>query len=185
MRQPRAGELPAMRRQIRQGGVIAYATESCYGLGCDPRQWRAVQRVIRLKRRPAHKGLIMIAASFEQLAPFVQSPTAAERALLDRFWPGPYTFIMRASRRAHRLLTGRHGTIAVRVTAHPGAAGVCRALGTALVSTSANLAGQVSLKSARACHRAFGKRVHVVAGQTGRRKKPSTIIDLRTGKVLR
>ncbi|ERE17426.1 L-threonylcarbamoyladenylate synthase [Pseudogulbenkiania ferrooxidans] len=173
------------RKQLRDGGVIAYSTESCYGLGCRPLDTRAIRRVLAIKARPNHKGLIVIAADFEQIRHLVKPLSAAQRAELARHWPGPYTFLLPASRRVPPALRGRHHKIAVRVTAHGEAAALCRALGTALVSTSANRAGQKSLKTARACRMAFKDKVLTLPGRIGKRRKPSTIIDLESGRVLR
>ncbi|OHX15968.1 threonylcarbamoyl-AMP synthase [Chromobacterium amazonense] len=173
------------RKQLRHGGVIAYSTESCYGLGCRPLDVRAIHRVLAIKARPNHKGLIVIAADFEQIRHLVRPLSAAQRAELARYWPGPYTFLLPASRRVPPALRGRHDKIAVRVTAHGEAAALCRALGTALVSTSANRAGQKSLKTAQACRKAFKDKVLTLPGRIGKRRKPSTIIDLETGRVLR
>ncbi len=173
------------RARLRHGGVIAYSTESCYGLGCRPLDVRAIRRVLAIKARPNHKGLIVIAADFEQIRHLVRPLSAAQRAELARYWPGPYTFLLPASRRVPPALRGRHDKIAVRVTAHGEAAALCRALGTALVSTSANRAGQKSLKTAQACRKAFKDKVLTLPGRIGKRRKPSTIIDLETGRVLR
>ncbi|MBX9298327.1 L-threonylcarbamoyladenylate synthase [Chromobacterium vaccinii] len=173
------------RKQLRDGGVIAYSTESCYGLGCRPLDTRAIRRVLAIKARPNHKGLIVIAADFEQIRHLVKPLSAAQRAELARYWPGPYTFLLPASRRVPPALRGRHHKIAVRVTAHGEAAALCRRLGTALVSTSANRAGQKSLKTARACRMAFKDKVLTLPGRIGKRRKPSTIIDLESGRVLR
>ncbi|MEN3811908.1 L-threonylcarbamoyladenylate synthase [Chromobacterium piscinae] len=173
------------RKQLRDGGVIAYSTESCYGLGCRPLDTRAIRRVLAIKARPNHKGLIVIAADFEQIRHLVKPLSAAQRAELARYWPGPYTFLLPASRRVPPALRGRHHKIAVRVTAHGEAAALCRRLGTALVSTSANRAGQQSLKTARACRMAFKDKVLTLPGRIGKRRKPSTIIDLESGRVLR
>lgn len=185
------GRLPAAALQrrakavLRQGGVLAYSTESCFGLGCNPFNVRAIRRVLALKARPNHKGLIVIAASLEQVRPLIRPLSAAEEAELGRYWPGPYTLLLPASRRVSPLLRGRHDKIAVRVTAHGEAAALCRALGTALVSTSANRAGQTSLKTARACRRVFGAAVLTLPGRIGGSRRPSTIIDFETGRVLR
>ncbi|MBX9345950.1 L-threonylcarbamoyladenylate synthase [Chromobacterium vaccinii] len=173
------------RKQLRDGGVIAYSTESCYGLGCRPLDTRAIRRVLAIKARPNHKGLIVIAADFEQIRHLVKPLSAAQRAELARYWPGPYTFLLPASRRVPPALRGRHHKIAVRVTAHGEAAALCRRLGTALVSTSANRAGQKSLKTARVCRMAFKDKVLTLPGRIGKRRKPSTIIDLESGRVLR
>lgn len=182
---PKAALLQQARARLQQGGVIAYPTESCFGLGCDPLNVHALERVLAIKARPNHKGLIVIAASIEQLHGLIRPLSDAERAELARYWPGPYTFLLPAARGVPPVLRGHHDKIAVRVTAHGPAAGLCRALGTALVSTSANRAGQKSLRTTRECQRAFGARVLVLPGRIGKRRKPSTIIDLATGHVLR
>jgi L-threonylcarbamoyladenylate synthase len=173
--------IPALRRYLATGGVIAYPTESCYGLGCDPRSARAVARILRLKGRPKNKGLILIGSAPAQFARYLAEPPGA----WPEYWPGPYTLLLKAARHCPRWLTGRHDKLAVRVTAHPAAAGLCHALGMALVSTSANRSGKVMLKTAAACRRAFGHRVLVLEGRIGKRRRPSTIIDPATGHWLR
>ena len=182
---PRAAALHTARARFRHGGVLAYATESCFGLGCDPFNVHAIRRILAIKARPNHKGLIVIAADLAQLRPLIRPLTPAQLAVVNQYWPGPYTFLLPASRRVPHLLRGRHDKIAVRVTGHGPAAALCQALGSPLVSTSANRAGQKSLRTARACRIAFGERVHILSGRIGKRRKPSTIIDLDSGRVLR
>ena len=174
-----------VRAHLKSDGIIAYATESCYGLGCDPRNSRAVRSLLQLKGRPQSKGLILIADRFSRLVRFVLPPTTELAKQLDQTWPGPHTWLMPASRHTPHWLRGRHQSIAVRVTAHPEAAELCRALGTALVSTSANRAGLTPLKTYAACAKAFGQRVLVLPGQVGIRKTPSTIQHLLTGRIIR
>ena len=174
-----------VRAHLNGGGIIAYATESCYGLGCDPRNARAVRRLLQLKSRPQSKGLILIADRFSRLRRYVLPPTVDQSVQLGRTWPGPHTWLMPASRHTPRWLRGRHESIAVRVTAHPDAAGLCRSLGTALVSTSANRVGQTPLKTHSACVKAFGQSVLVLPGRVGIRKTPSTIQHLISGKIIR
>jgi len=174
-----------LRQFLRRGGLIAYPTESCYGLGCDPGNRLGVQRLLKLKGRPQHKGLILIAANFRQLQPFVATLTEAQRQQLAATWPGPHTWLVPATRNCLPWLTGRHHTIAVRVTAHTGAARLCRSLGMALVSTSANASGAKPAKTARECQRLFGNRVIVIPGRIGKRRKPSVIQSLASGKLIR
>ena len=181
MRHEEAG----LRAHLRRGGLIAYPTESCYGLGCDPRNTRALKRLIRLKGRGAAKGLLLIADRFKRLQPFVHALSPADRARMQRSWPGPVTWVVPASRACPPLLTGGRPTIAVRVTAHAEAARLCRRLGMALVSTSANKSGKKPAKTAAECRRIFGMQVRVIGGRIGTRKRPSTLIDLATGTVLR
>lgn len=180
--------LPPLRRlraHLRRGGLIAYATESCFGLGCDPRDARAVRRLLRLKRRPQAKGLILIGSALRQFRPFIAPLPATLAARLGEWWPGPNTLLLPASRHCPPWLRGRHASLAVRLTAHPDAARLCHGLGMALVSTSANLAGRKALKTWRACQLAFGHRAWVLPGRVGRRKRPSTILDPLSGSVTR
>jgi len=176
--------LATLRAHLKRGGVIAYPTESCYGLGCDPRNRAAVQKILRLKRRPWHKGLILVAANLEQVARFILPVSATERAALDQHWPGPYTFLLPVSGRAPQLLIGKHRSLAVRLSAHPAVARLTRALGP-LVSTSANVSGAKPIKTYAEALRAFGQQVWVLPGRIGKRRAPSVIIDLQSGKKLR
>jgi L-threonylcarbamoyladenylate synthase len=174
-----------MRVTLRRGGIIAYPTESCYGLGCDPRNSRALKRLIRLKGRDAVKGLLLISDRLNRLQAFMRPLNAINLAQVRRTWPGPVTWIVPASAACPAMLTGGRATIAVRVTAHPDAARLCRTLGTALVSTSANKSGKKPAQTAAECRRIFGARVRVIDGRIGTRKRPSTLIDLATGTILR
>jgi len=174
-----------VRAHLKSGGLIAYPTESCYGLGCDPRNGRAVKHLLQLKQRPQSKGLLLIADRFERLAPFVAPLDTSERASLQQWWPGPVTLLLPASRRTPRWLRGSHDSIGVRVTAHPEAAMLCRRLGMALVSSSANRSGLRPLKTYADCVRSFGREALVLRGKIGKRKSPSTIIDFHSGRLIR
>lgn len=177
--------LNRVRAHLKRGGVIAYPTESCYGLGCDPRNRRAVMKLLRLKGRPQHKGLILIGSDFRQLQPYAAPLDNAQWQKIAPTWPGPITWLLPAARTTPAWLRGSHKSIAVRVSAHPLAARLCQALGMALVSTSANRTGMEPARSYRQCVRQFGARVFTVPGQTGRRRRPSTIMDLVSGGVMR
>ncbi len=146
----------ALGQHLRAGGLIAYPTESCYGLGCDPRNREAVKNILRLKKRPQAKGMILIAADFKQLRSYVKPLTAAQLQKAQSTWPGPHTWLMPKSVDCPVWLTGKHEKVAVRVTAHKPAASLCRGLGMALVSTSANISGGKAIRSARECQRQFG-----------------------------
>lgn len=165
--------------------MLAYATESCYGLGCDPRNYRAVRRLLQLKGRPQGKGLILISGKFSQLEPYLAPIDDDARERFAREWPGPVSFLIPAARRTPAWLTGGRSKLAVRVTAHPDAAGLCDALGMALVSTSANRSGLQPARTHAECARMFGKRVLLAPGRVGRRRRPSTIRDLETGRIIR
>ena len=179
------GSARGLQQYLRRGGVIAYPTESCFGLGCEPRNRRAVQRLLHIKGRPERKGLILIAGRFSQLKPYLAPLTSPQVKALHEKWPGPHTWLVPASHNCPFWLTGRHTTLAVRVTAHDQAARLCNDAGMALVSTSANRSGQRAAKTARECARLFGDKVKIIPGRVGKRRKPSTIQDFATGKILR
>jgi L-threonylcarbamoyladenylate synthase len=178
-------DIRRLRAHLKRGGLIAYATESCYGLGCDPGNRRAVKRLLQLKGRPKSKGLILIGADVEQFRHFLAPLPTSLLAHLDDWWPGPNTLLLPAAKHCPHDLRGAHAKLAVRVTAHRETARLCQALGMALVSTSANRAGQRALKSAAACRRAFGERIWTLPGRIGRRKRPSSIFDPANGDIYR
>ncbi|HEX4881543.1 MAG TPA: L-threonylcarbamoyladenylate synthase, partial [Porticoccaceae bacterium] len=126
---------------MRAGGVVAYPTEAVWGLGCDPDDAAAVARVIALKGRDPGKGLILVAAELDMLAPYLRGLHPQWLARMAATWPGPVTWLIPDNGRALPLVTGGQGTLAVRVTAHPVAAALSRAFGGAIVSTSANPQG--------------------------------------------
>ena len=172
--------------RLREGGVIAYPTEAVFGLGCDPANAEAVGRILDLKQRPMEKGLILIGADIDHILPFMAPLSANEREVLEQSWPGPVTWLVEAAPGVPKWLRGRHKTIALRVSAHPLAARLCKAFRGAIVSTSANRSGLEPARSSGAVRRAFGARLdYVVPGACGARSAPSEIRDLRSGKVLR
>jgi L-threonylcarbamoyladenylate synthase len=181
----RTALLRRIRAHLRAGGVIAYATAASFGLGCDPYNVRALQRLFRIKRRPRAKGMIVIADRYERLARLAAPLTHEETARLHEKWPGPQTWVLPAARRAPRRLCGYFRTVALRVDAHPDAVRLCRLLRTSLVSTSANRSGRCPIRSARGCLRQFGRSVLVVPGRVGRQKGPSAIQDFQSGKMFR
>jgi len=172
--------------RVRSGGVIAYPTEAVFGLGCDPLNPRAVQRLLALKQRPAHKGVILIAAEFPQLLPYLGDLDRAMRRRIDRTWPGHVTWLLPAHPDLPVWIRGDHLTVAVRVTAHPLAAALCRAAGGALISTSANIARRPPARTALDVRRKFGDTLdYILPGATGPYTAPSEIRDATTGKVVR
>lgn len=178
-----------LRRAVQAldtGGLIAYPTEAVYGLGCDPLDADAVLRLLALKHRPMHKGLILIAAGFDQLEPWLAPLPAARRQAVLASWPGPHTWIWPVSEAVPVWLRGAHAGLAVRVTAHPLARALCEAFGGPLVSTSANPAGRRPARSPLRVRQYFADRVNCIlhgpcAGATG----PTAIHDAVTGTLLR
>ncbi len=173
-------------RSFHQGGIIAYPTEAIYGLGCDPMNWCAVEGLLQLKQRPVDKGLILIAASFEQLQPFVKPLSAAQMKPIMESWPGPNTWLLPAADDLPFWLSGSHDTLAVRVTDHPIAAGLCMACNSPLVSTSANISTHHPAQNTIQVRTQLGERPDIIIhGATGGQKSASVIRDGATGRVIR
>jgi len=168
---------------IRTGGVIAYPTEAVYGLGCDPRNHDAVQKILTLKRRPEHTGLILIAADAGQLVGWIApdsdlgQPSEPEAVV---------TWVVNAGPATPDWISGGRNTVAVRITRHPIAAALCREADMPIVSTSANRSGCPPARSGLQVRCAFGPKIdYVLSGPTGRCLQPSEIRDARNGTVLR
>lgn len=122
------------------GAILGYPTEGVWGIGCRADRPDRVAEVIALKRRAPNKGLILLASEPAQVADFVLDQSQLERARAR--WPGVYTWIVRCSTQAPAVLTGGRDTVAVRITEHAPMRQVLDHLGTAIVSTSANLSGR-------------------------------------------
>ena len=166
--------------------MLAYPTEGVYGLGCDPLDPVAVARVLALKQRRIDQGLILVASDFAQLDAFLEPVgSALEKRVFDT-WPGATTWLLPARPETPDWLTGRHATLAVRVSAHAGVVALCRRFGGAIVSTSLNLSGHSPARSRLSAIRMFGRSVdYVLPGSLGGAKGPSEIRDAVTGRVLR
>lgn len=171
---------------LRAGGVIAYPTEGVWGLGCDPHNADAVGRLLDLKRRDPAKGLILVAAAIEQFAPYLEGLDVAALERLRSTWPGPVTWLVPDNGFAPAWITGRHHSLALRVSAHSQIGALCRAFGGPIVSTSANPGGRPAATTALRVRRYFPAQLdYVLCGALGGRRGPSAIRDLMTDKVLR
>ncbi len=174
---------------LHRGGVVAYPTEAVWGLGCDPFDEAAVSRLLALKQRAVDKGLILVAASMPQLDGLVDwhaLPEERREAVLAT-WPGPHTWIVPATVRVPRWITGVHDSnVAVRISAHAVVAALCEAFGAPLVSTSANRAAMPPPHDVAAIDAALRAGLDgLVEGDTGNLLQPTPIRDARSGDVLR
>ena len=172
---------------VAAGGVIAYPTEAVWGLGCDPFSEAAVSKLLQIKNRPVEKGLILVAASLDQLPALASSLTATQRRTLEETWPGPVTWLIPDPEGSiPNWIKGEHESVAVRVSAHPLVRELCNRHGGALVSTSANDAGEPEIRSQSRLTEGFGGRIDaVIAGELGDSTETSQIRDLISGNRLR
>ena len=171
---------------LRQGQVIAYPTESVYGLGCDPFDRAAVRKLLSLKERDLGKGFIVIASDWEQVENLAQPVETIALARVQASWPGPITWLFPATEMVPDWIRGSTSDIAIRITDHPIARAICRLYGGPIISTSANSSGCVPTRDYRTTLLAYGDKIGMVLhGKTGGRYLPTEIRDAITGEVLR
>jgi L-threonylcarbamoyladenylate synthase len=171
---------------VAAGGVIAYPTEAIWGLGCDPFNEAAVDRLLRLKRRPREKGLILVAGEIEQFRWLLRDLSAQQMARLSGTWPGPVTWLVPHHGRVPTWISGDHPTVALRVSAHMRVRELCLAVGGPLVSTSANIGGAAPARFAFQVRRYFGTGIdYLLPGPLGGADSPSMIRDLDSDTILR
>jgi L-threonylcarbamoyladenylate synthase len=173
---------------LRAGGVVAYPTEAVYGLGCDPHDREAFARLFALKRRPPTQGVLLIGADIEQVLPYIDlNAVPADRlAVVRASWPGPHTWILPRAAGVPAWIAGAHPGIALRVTAHPPAAALCRAFGGALVSTSAKPHAEPPARDAATVRRYLHDAVAtVIDAPLGDGVRPTSIRDALTGAIIR
>lgn len=180
--------LPVAVGHLQQGGVIGYATEAVFGLGCDPDNEAAVMKLLSIKQRAIEKGLVLVAADFSQLSPYLDLaalPSGRLTQLLNT-WPGPYTWIIPAKPTAPAWLTGRFNSLAVRVSAHRQVRDLCLAFGKPLVSSSANKSGAAPARTTVELVEALGHELdYILPGVTDGLTNPSLIQDACSGAIVR
>jgi len=168
---------------LRAGGLVAFPTETVYGLGADASNDAAVARVFSVKGRPTDHPLIVHLADAEQLDGWAAIVTPTARLLADAFWPGPLTILVERSASVSLAVTGGRSTVGLRVPDHPVARELLRAFGGGIAAPSANRFGRVSPTTAAHVVADLGEDVDVVLdGGPCRVGVESTIVDL-TGEV--
>jgi L-threonylcarbamoyladenylate synthase len=175
-------------RIMRQGGVIAYPTEAVWGLGCLPDNEEAVHKILALKQRHVSKGLILVASSISQFEPYLRGISSDQRQVLENAWPGPSTWLVPHHNSVPSWISGKHDSVALRVSKHPHIRYLCDAVGGPMVSTSANPQGKPAPKHTGQVKRYFKHQAEldwIVCGCVGQRSEPSTITDLITGQNIR
>lgn len=173
---------PALREAghvVRAGGVIAFPTETFYGLGACPFDARAVQRIFDLKGRALRAApILVLVRSRADLEAFVSEITPTAERLMEAYWPGPLTLVFRASGSVPSVLTAGTGTVGVRLSAYADVQRVLAAVGGPLTGTSANRSGHPPPATAEDADRALGMDVDmIVNGGATPGGLPSTVVD--------
>lgn len=190
MNQSTTPELPAdIQEQVkkgiavlRQGGIIAYPTDTVYGLGASAFLTEAVERIFRVKERPLNMPLPLLLAGVKQIRAVTGPATPAARSLIKAFLPGALTLVLPAARSIPDIITAGGKTVAVRVPAHPVPLALIEGLGAPIVGTSANRSGLPSPLTADEVRSQLGDKIDfIIDGGKCPGGKESTIVDV-TGK---
>ena len=169
---------------IRNGGIIAYPTDTIYGLGCNPYNAQAVHEVNQLKQRPQNKQFILLAGDIEQIKPLIVLDEEQQVRITQT--SEPTSWIADASPQAPAWLTDQRNTLSIRVTDNALVKKLCAALGHAIISTSANPSGKKPAHNSLELHRYFHGRVDkILASQKKLTARPSKIIRLCDNRVIR
>jgi L-threonylcarbamoyladenylate synthase len=163
---------------VSRGGVIAYPTETFYGLGVDATNDQAINRIFEIKGRNFNNPISVIIGNAQDVYPLVRNVTDSARKLMNAFWPGPLTITFEASDRVSPLLTANTGKIGIRLSGNDIARGIAEKTGKPLTATSANLSGAPECEDADQVIRQIGNKIEAIV-DTGKTKSRigSTIID--------
>lgn len=173
-------------RAMRRGGVIAYPTEGVWGLGCDPFDGMAVSKILAIKSRSGHKGLILLAPDIEYFGAYISELDPKKRKAIEKSRGTGITWLIPSSGMAPEWITGGQSTLAIRISDHPVVVGICEAFGGAIVSTSANPKGLPAATKLLTVRRYFGNLIDVIVpGATGSQNGATEIRDLVTGRTIR
>jgi L-threonylcarbamoyladenylate synthase len=167
---------------LKKGGIIAYPTETFYGLGAKYDMDSALKRLYEIKKRPQEKTMPLIIGSIEELSLVTDSLNESARRLMDKFWPGPLTIIFRARSGLSEYIVSE-GKVAVRIPGESFALRLAKAAGFPITSTSANISGMPPADSASMVSDYFGEKVDlIIDGGKTKGRLPSTIVDI-TGDI--
>jgi L-threonylcarbamoyladenylate synthase len=156
-----SGAIKEAARIIREGGLVAFPTETVYGLGADAGNSLAVARIFEVKARPRMDPLIVHVADPESAGYYGKFPESA-RALMQKFWPGPLTLIVERNPSVPPIVTAGLDTVAIRIPAHPAALALIRAADCGVAAPSANPFGYVSPTEARHVAEQLGNAIDLI-----------------------
>ena len=169
-----------MATVIKQGGVIAFRTDTFYGLGADPFNAAAVERVRALKGRE-EKPILLLISDLDQIDRLIIEPSPDFMRLAAKFWPGPLTIVGRANTDLPDGITAGTGTVGVRLPSDPIVRDLVRSCGGALTATSANPAGRAPARSAQTVRSYFPEGIDLIIDGGGVTVfEPSTVVDATT-----
>lgn len=170
---------------IQSGGLIAYPTESSYGLGVYPKNIKAIDRIFEIKERDRGKPISLLISSVDEVSNWAKNDGLREKKLMKHFWPGGLTLVFEAKKSTPSILTAGSGKIALRISSHPLARKLTKKSGGAITTTSANFSGKSACYSFRSVLKQLGPSIDgILSEEVLVRRKSSTVLDV-TGNELK
>jgi len=168
---------------LKQGGVIAYPTDTIYGIGCDIFNKKAIERIYHIKGRDKKKPMSFVCSDLSHISRFAKVSNYAYR-VMKRLLPGPYTFVLDASSSVPKLLMPKKKTVGIRIPDNKITLAIVKALGNPIISTSANITGEETISDPFEIELNMGQRLDAVVDGGILAGDPSTVIDLTGDTAL-
>ncbi len=170
---------------IKNGGVVAFPTDTFYGLAADPFNEDAIGKIFRIKQRSESKAILILVSELSQLGALVREIGKVEKRLMEKFWPGPLTIVFPASDKLPESLCAGSGSIGIRFPKHKVSLELIKKAGMPITATSANLSGGGNARTAEEVSRSLGDTVDMILdGGNSEGKLPSSVVRVEDGKVI-
>lgn len=176
---PQKEKIAKVAQALKRGGVIAYPTDTIYGLGCDIFNKKAVQKIYQIKKRVKNQPLSFICYDLKHVSQFAQFSDFAYK-IMKRCLPGPYTFLLKAMRIVPKMLIPKRKTVGIRIPDNKICIEIVKALGNPIITTSINVSGETILAHPQEIEKRFGKQIDLIIDAGPLASEPSTVIDLTT-----
>lgn len=171
---------------LNAGKILAHPTESIWGLGCNALNEEAVNLIFKIKKRDKKKNFILLVKSLESFEKYLKEIKMEDKIFLNKYWPGPYTFLMKYNKKLPSHLKNESGKIAIRVSNHLPIKNLFESFSGFIVSTSANISGKENINDPNQIMNYFEyEEIAYYDEILGNNKSPSTIIDLESRAIIR
>lgn len=180
-------KLRQLKAQLKSGAIIAYPTETVWGLGCLPNHQTALKQLANIKQRSINKGFILVSPQIEYCLPYIDS-NFHEQAIRDiaQNKIKPTTWLAPKSRQLSSLVSGQFNTVAIRISPHPFIENICQSLQSPLISTSANMHSRPSLNTDLLVQKFLGHKLdQIIHGYNNGSGLASSIVDLESKQIIR
>lgn len=180
-KKPEKDKIMKAAQILKMGGLVAFPTDTVYGLGADATNDRAVKKIFKIKKRPFAKALPILIAAKKDLNKYASGNSLKIKKIIDKFWPGPLTVVLHKKKIIPDIVTAGKKTVGIRVPAHPVALALIRALGRPLATTSANISKKSSPTTAHGAKKYLNNKIDLILdGGKTKLGVESTVLDCTT-----